>query len=445
MDTMSQKGQTTTLAERIEIGERSRAGQSDRRIAQEMARPLATVRKWRRKFQSEGRAGLVSHMGRPASGALGQYSADLREAIVHMRKTHPGWGPETLRLELSKDVRFVGQRLPSRARIAAYLKQQELVRPYERHHALPEPPALRVERPHQEWEADAQGKAEVAGIGGVSFINILDTYSHLSVEAQACPHSSHPSTQDYQLTLRRAFLRHGLPEQISLDHDSVFHDNQSASPFPTPIHLWLIALGVGVRFIHKPPPQEHARIERHHQTMANQAVTGQTFASVEQLQHSLQSRMLFLNQEYPSRALQGQSPLQAFPQAAHSGRPYRPEWEKDLLDMQRVDDYLAQGHWSRQVSAAGTFSLGAQRYNVSTRLAGQTLEITFDPQTREFVCWPEKAKDALRLPARGLTKEDLMGELGPLISLPSYQLALPFSPQARRECLLCEALSGTTL
>lgn len=442
---MNQKGQTTTLAERIEIGERSQAGQSERQIAQEMARPLATVRKWQRRFQREGRAGLSSHMGRPASGALGQYSVEMRQAIFTMRQAHSGWGPQTLLLELPKDVRFVDQRLPSRARIAAYLKQEKLVRPYERHQALPEPPALPVERPHQEWEVDAQGKTMVAGIGGVSFINILDSYSHLSVEGQACPHSSHPSTQDYQLTLRRAFLRHGMPEQISFDHDSVFYDNQSASPFPTVIHLWLVALGVGVRFIHKQPPREHARIERHHQTIANQAVTGQTFTSVEQLQHSLQSRILFLNQEYPSCALQGQSPLQAFPQAAHSGRSYRPEWEKDLLDMQRVDDYLAKGRWFRRVSAVGTFSLGAQRYNASTRLGGQTLEITFDPQTREFVCQPEKGELAFRLPARGLTKEALMGELGPLTSLPSYQLALPFSPQAQRECLLCGALSGTTL
>lgn len=439
---MNQKGQTTTLAERIEIAERSQAGQSNREIAREMGRPLATVRKWRRRFQREGRAGLSSHMGRPASGALGQFSAEVRQAIFRIRQTHPGWGALTIRLELAKEAHFADQRLPSRARIAAYLKQEQLVRPYERPQALPEPPASPIKRPHQEWEADAQGKTEVAGIGDVSFINILDVCSHLSIEGQACPHASHPSTEDYQLTLRRAFLRYGLPEQISFDHDTVFYDNQSASPFPTVIHLWLVALGIGVRFIHKPPPLEHARIERHHQTVANQAVTGQTFTSIEQLQHNLHSRLLFLNQEYPSRALHGQPPLQAFPQAVHSGRPYRPEWEQEMLDLQRVDAYLAQGRWFRQVSKVGTFSLGAQRYNASTRFGGQTLEITFDPQTREFVCQPERGESAFRLPARGLTKEALMGELGPLISLPSYQLALPFSPQARREYLLCQDLSG---
>jgi hypothetical protein len=47
--------------------------------------------------------------------------------------------------------------------------------------------------------------------------------------------------------------------------------------------------------------------------------------------------------------------------------------------------------------------------------------------------------------ARGLTKSDLMDELGPLMALPAYQLALPFSLSAWRETMLCTPLTGTTL
>ncbi len=441
---MSQKGQTTTLAERIEIGERAASGETDRQIAQGTGRPIATVRKWRRRYKREGRAGLSSQMGRPASGALGQFSAEIKAAIEQMREANPGWGAQTIRLELAKDIRFANQRLPSRARIAAYLKQKGLVRCYERHQELPEPKAQPVERPHQEWEADAQGKRRVTGIGEVSLISMLDVYSHLSIAGHACPDTSHPDTQDYQLVLRRAFLRHGLPEQISFDHDSVFYDNQIASPFPTQLHLWLIALGVQVRFIHKKPPLEHARIERHHQTLSNQAITGKSFDDVAQLQCSLQARMLFLNQEYPSHSLGGQAPLQAYPQAAHSGRSYRPEWEEEMLDLQRVYDYLAQGRWFRRVSTVGTFSLGDQRYNVSTRLAKQTLEITFHAQTQTFLCVPEKSAEPLQLAAKGLTRQTLMGELAPLSAFPIYQLALPFSPAERRMFLLCQDLASDT-
>jgi len=51
----------------------------------------------------------------------------------------------------------------------------------------------------------------------------------------------------------------------------------------------------------------------------------------------------------------------------------------------------------------------------------------------------------VRLAAQGLTKADLMGELGPLIALPAHQLALPFSRAAWREMMLCDSLTGTTL
>jgi hypothetical protein len=119
--------------------------------------------------------------------------------------------------------------------------------------------------------------------------------------------------------------------------------------------------------------------------------------------------------------------------------------EKELLDLQQVYAYLAQGRWFRVTSSVGMFSLGSQRYNARTQWAEHTLEITFDPQTCEFICLAEKATQPFRLAAQGLTKEVLIGELDPLLALPVHQLALPFSPQAWRELLLGSQLSGTTL
>lgn len=442
---MSINGRVTSLAERIEIGERWKAGQTDRQIALVMQRPIATIRKWRRRNQHQGRLGLSSQMGRPATGVLGQFSADISEAITQMRQAHPGWGPLTILTELKKAVRFAEQELPCRSRIAAYLKQRDWVRPYERHQELPEPKRKTIEHPHQEWEVDAQGKVAIAGVGSASIINILDVFSHLKIDSLPCLRTTHANTQDYQLLLRRAFVRYGLPEQISLDHDSVFYDNQTASPFPTGLHLWLIGLGIEVRFIHKPPPVEHAHIERTHQILMQQAVVGQTFTDAADLQNMLTDRIHFLNTDYPSRSLQGKAPLAACPQALRTQRPFRLEWEKEQLDLQRIYAYLAQGRWFRLTSTVGMFSLGAQRYNAGTKFAKQTLEITFDPQTCEWICLPEKTTQTLRLAVKKLTKEAIMGELDPLSSLPVYQLALPLSRQTWRELMLCQDLSGTTL
>jgi hypothetical protein len=433
------------MAERIEIGELWEAGRSDREIALAVQRPMATVRKWRRRNQHGGRRGIGSRMGRPAKGALGQYPGTISDEVLQMRQAHPGWGPLTILAELKKEARFVGLPLPSRSRIAAYLKQKDMVRKYERHHELPGPARSTMKRPHQEWEVDAQGKIAIAGIGSASIVNILDVFSHVKIDSLPCLRTTHAKTQDYQLVLRRAFVHYGLPEQISLDHDSVFYDNQTGSPFPTVLHLWLTALGIGVRFIHKTPPIEHARIERQHQTMTQQALLGQTFTDQAALQKTLTDRLTFLNSHYPSRSLHGQAPLSAYPQAQHTQRPYRLEWEKECLQLQRVYEYLSQGRWFRLTSTVGMFSLGSQRYNAGSKRARQTLEITFDPQSQELVCQPEKEAPPFRLIAKGLSKETLMGELNPLTAIPAYQLGLPWSPQTWRESVLCLDLADTTL
>lgn len=39
---------------------------------------------------------------------------------------------------------------------------------------------------------------------------------------------------DYQLVLRRVFLKYGLPLRLALDHDSVYYDSTSPSPYPSP-------------------------------------------------------------------------------------------------------------------------------------------------------------------------------------------------------------------
>ncbi len=442
---MVRRGQTTTFEERMKIGERWEAGQTDPEIAAAMGRPVCTVRKWRRKYQREGRPGLVSHMGRPATGAMGQFSLEMRDAVRQMRRRCPGWGPVTIRTELEEDRRFDGIKLPDRSRIAAFLKQEKVTRKYERHSELPQPHAAEPKRAHEEWEMDAQGVVKVSDLGSVSIINISDLFSRVKVDSFPCLNTSHPNTLDYQVVLRRAFFHYGLPERINLDHDSVFCDNTSVSPYPSMLHLWLIALGVGVRFIEHKPPTEHSVIERAHQTINQQAVAGQTFDDGVALQQSLSDRLDFLNHRFPSRSLGGRSPLVACPEAEHSGRFYRLEWETDMLDMQRVYEYLAKGRWFRRTSSQGQFSLGSHRYNVGQELKEQTLDITFDSQTRELKCLSEDGSVEIRLAIQGLTLSALIGELNPLLTLPVYQLALPFSRSAWREMMLCNDLPGTTL
>jgi hypothetical protein len=157
----------------------------------------------------------------------------------------------------------------------------------------------------------------VEGVGKVSLISIVDVVSRLKAESYPGLETTNPALPDYQLTLRRAFLTYGLPQTLTLDHGTVFSDNTTPSPFPTRLHLWLLALGVQVRFTRKRCPTDHAIIERTHQTMTAQALLGQTYPSHSALWAGLDERREVLNHHLPSRTLARKAPVEAYPQALH--------------------------------------------------------------------------------------------------------------------------------
>jgi hypothetical protein len=189
---MLRRGQITTFQERLDITERAAAGQSDTEIATALGCSVWTVRKWRRRGQHQGRTGLSSQMGRPISGPLCMLPTGMRDAILQMRRTHPGWGPTTLLAELRVDPRWADCPLPSRSPIAALLGAEKLTRRYQKHSALPAPAIQPQGAPHDEWELDAQGRMRVAGVGNVSLITLVDVVSRLKIESSPCLDTTNP-------------------------------------------------------------------------------------------------------------------------------------------------------------------------------------------------------------------------------------------------------------
>src|SRR5512135_2443930 len=383
---MQLRGQRTTFQTRLEISEYAAAGLNDTQIATTVGCSVWTVRKWRRRALHQGRTGLTSQMGRPATGPMSTFPSQLKEVILHLRKLHPGWGPTTLLVALKADASWRDQPLPSRAQLARLLKQAGLTRRYQPHHELTQPPRTQLTSPHQEWQMDAQGIMRVDGMGKVSLISIVDVVSRLKTESYPSLETTNPALSDYQLSLRRAFLTYGLPETLTLDHGTVFYDNTTPSPFPTRLHLWLLALGVQVRFTRKRCPTDHAIIERTHQTMTAQALLGQTYTSHTDLWASLDERREVINQYLPTRALSHKPPLEAYPGDIHSGRSYRPEWEEELLSLEKVCTYLAQGRWFRGVRSNGFFGLGASQYYLGKHFAQRRVALRFDPEAMVLIC-----------------------------------------------------------
>jgi transposase len=432
----------TSLEERIDILESSRAGEEVWRISRRLGWRPSTIRKWRNRGRKLGRAGLVSHMGRPSRGALSSFSPELRDTLLRWRQEHPGWGPKTLRKELEQHPAFAGKELPAPSSIGRFLAEKGLSKRYERHQELPkevEPEGL----PHEVWEMDAQGYQFIPDVGQVSLINFNDRGSHLRLLSYPCwlGHKQverHAQTSDYQMALRLAFTDWGLPQALQVDHESVFYDNKSKSPFPTQLHLWLIALGVSLHFGRHGRPTDQGMTERSHQLWDKQVVQGAAFTDWQALYDALYQRRDFLNNILPCASLDNRPPLAAYPQARHSGRSYRLEWEAEMLDLKRIDVYLGQGRWFRRVGSNGVISLGGTVYYVGTKWKQQQIEIKFDPDTRQFQCFDAAAQLLKTFPLKGVTVENLMGDVFPLCHFPVFQLALPFSWEEQKVIRLYE-------
>lgn len=421
----------TNLRERVLINELAKEGLTDQQIAAHLQLNPHTVRKWRRRLQRLGKAGLMSRMGRPKMGAMSTFPDKMRAQLKSWRQGHPGWGPKTLRAELARSKAFQGQRLVSLSTIARWLKQAGLAQVYEKHTELPHLELSPTEACHEEWEMDARGHERLAELGIISLINVNDLFSRVKLISYPCwlgqkRLTRYPDTEDYQLVLRLAFSQWGLPDRLAMDRAHVFYDAQGKSPYPTRFHLWLLALGIEVSFGRPGQPRDQAVTERSHQTWWQQVVQGQTFTDLDQLFHALQDRRTFLNEHLPCESLGNLPPLVAHPQARTPRRPYRPEWEADQLDLSRVYAYLGQCRWFRRLSPVGTASLGGHTYTLGRQWYSCDAQVTFDPEDRCFV-FHAPPRQHKRMPIRWLTIQDLMGEVGSVARLPEFQLALPFS------------------
>jgi len=222
-----------------------------------------------------------------------------------------------------------------------------------------------------------------------------------------------------------------LPRQISCDRGTLFFDNTTTSAYPPRLHLWLLALGVELGFTRGSRPTDHAQVERLHQTMTLQALLGQSWPDPVALWAGLDARRTMLNEQIPCRRLGRQAPLQAYPQARHTGRFYRPEWQIEMLDLDRVYRYLSTCRFFRRLAQNGSVALGGIYYYINPKYRGRAIEVTFDGERAVFRGQVAGVAEPIEIIPRGLTKEALMGEAGSIAALPVYQLALPFTHEAQ--------------
>jgi transposase InsO family protein len=366
------KRRETTHAERVEIVERHQAGETLKAIAERLGLSKYTVRQWWRAFRDGGWAALEPMVkGPPVVGPLGRFDPLVKYVALRLKREHPGWGPDMLRLHMGRRPSLQGLSLPKNTALWSYLHQfgSRLVTPRRRPTKRPTSSPVRAEVPHQCWEMDFKGDEVVSGCRSViSPLALGDEAS--GAPLARCIHVLKAKGNRQGLTmrhvqrdLRQVFTQWGLPDAIRMDRDSLFVGS-SRLEWPGTLLLWLVGLGVQPVINRAYRPTDNAMVERSHRTWKGDVLVGGRFADLVALQEksdqALEDRRLHL----PSRhaGCQGQPPAKAYPDLLKPRRPYHPRQERALFDPKRVDAYLTQWEWQRQVDEVGKISLANRNH-----------------------------------------------------------------------------------
>lgn len=433
--------QATTIGQRREMMRLVEEGNTYAGVAEQLGVSFWTARKWIRIGKRYGVENLASCYGRPRAGPMAGYAEMIKYKVLRMKRKHPGWGAEYVLKKLRETPGLEGKKLPGETTIWRYWRSfgERMFRKRDPSKSEIKPSEI----PHGVWQMDAKESMHIPGVGLVSFNQARDEYGRVTVmhrvhaEPERARQLARLTSETAFRDCRIAFTEWGMPEAIQTDRDTIYVDS-GKSPFPNRIVLWWVGLGIEHRLIPRRTPKRNGTVERSHRTLKERTLENQEFESAEELQRRVDADWHELNHECPSRAkgCNGKPPLVAHPELLTTKRPYRPEWELDLFDLKRVDEYLAEFTWTRTCTSTGQTRMRKERYSLGAVWAHQDVSVTYDPEHRQFVFTQIRSNtrkgkeqpklDPIRRDAKNLSVEDITGISKENKALPTRQLMLPF-------------------
>jgi len=432
--------QATSIAQRREMMRLVEEGHTYAAVAKQMGISFWTVRKWIRRGKRCGNEKLASCYGRPVSRPLAGFDPLVRYVSLRLKRQHPKWGAEYVLKKMGERASLRGKRLPYSTTIWRYWcsfgERIFLKRDPSRSKVSPS------DKPHGVWQMDAKESMQIPGVGLVSFNQARDEFGRVTVmhrvhaEPERGRKLARLSSEMVFRDCRIAFTQWGLPEAIQTDRDTIYVDS-GQSPFPNRIVLWWVGLGIEHRLIPRRTPKRNGTVERSHRTLLERTLENQAFENAAELQKQVDADWHELNHECPSKArgCQGKPPLVAHPELLSAHRPYRPEWELELFDLKRVDQYLAEFTWTRTCTSVGQLRMRKVRYSLGYAWAHQDVSVTYDPEYRQFVFTQIRSEtrkgksqpklDPVQRKAKNLSVEDITGLAGVPKDLPTRQLMFP--------------------
>ena len=320
-----------------------------------------TLLKWARRYRQRGFEALASKRRRDR-GQSRAITPQLAELIERLKRENPHRAGTTLLRELA--VSSGSDTSPiAPATLYRFLQQRGLTT--RQLLAVPGRKKFEAEFSNQVWQSDLLFGPYVKRPGGgrmqAFLFAVLDDASRLIAHAQFYDNQGLDAFLD---CLRHAVARRGLPTRLYVDNGKVYRSEQLAR----------LAAGLGILISHTPPyqPEGRGKIERFFRTLREQLLANldrQHLLTLDELNERLWA---WIEQRYhcAEHASLGTTPLARWQRDIERVRQLRPDTDLHRLFFYRVD---------RRVRRDSTFMLHKHFYEVPSHLAGESIEVRFDP------------------------------------------------------------------
>jgi transposase InsO family protein len=325
---------------------------------------VGTLLKWARRYRKGGLEAL-SPKRRHDRGRSRVISPQLAELIERLKRENPHRTGTTLLRELALTSDDLTTPPLSAATLYRFLKEQGLTQKQ-----LLSPAAYKkfeAEFANQIWQSDMMFGPYIPRPDGgkqqAMLYAILDDASRLIPHAQFYADEGLESLLD---CMRQGVAARGIPVRLYVDNGKVYRSVQLAR----------IAATLGILIVHTPPyqPEGRGKIERFFRSLREQFLASldlKQVANMEALNARLDSWIQTAYHRTPHGGLApNTTPLQRWQRDIERVRQLPPATDVRRLFFYRLD---------RVVRRDSTFLLQKRFYEAPAHLAGQKVEVRFDP------------------------------------------------------------------
>ena len=314
-----------------------------------------TVYKWIDRYEEEAAAGLIERSRAPHTHGRAM-RAEIRNAVLTLRRAHPRWGPKKLRVILQE--RAPDEVWPAPSSIGDLLRREGLSMPRRRtRYTVPlTRPLAAAAAPNDVWTADFKGWFRTGDGMRCDPLTIADACSRFVL----CCRITRPNARSVRPWFERTFREYGLPRALRTDNGPPFATTGAAQL--SQLAVWWLKLGIQLDRIDPGHPEQNGRHERFHLTLQEETTTPAAATATQQQRRFDRMRREF-NALRPHEALGQRPPARVY---VASPRPYPARLE---------DPWYDATHQVRRVKRMGQIKWAGDYVFISEAVRGELVGI----------------------------------------------------------------------